>query len=106
MSSSSESTVFYVIPLFNIIIDHVEDTASRMGGQPGEGWVERLQNAANAAREKIVQYYSKTNTTTMVCTALDPRRRFNYFVKKGFPQDEIDATKALQVKTFSADFLC
>ena len=47
------------------------------------------------AREKLVQYYSKTNTIVMLCTALDPRRKFHYFIKKEFPDDEIDRTKAL-----------
>jgi len=59
-----------------------------------EQWL--VSNVTKAgSREKMVQYYSKTNTTTMLCTALDPRRKFNYFSRKGFPQDEIDATKAL-----------
>ncbi len=51
--------------------------------------------AATAAREKLVQYYSKTNETVMLCTALDPRRKFYYFAKKEFPDEEIDKTKKL-----------
>jgi hypothetical protein len=85
MSSSSISTVYNIIPLFNLIMDHVEDMAEADG----------LQSAAIAAREKLVQYYSRTNATTMLCTALDPRRKFQYFVKKGFPEEEINSTKEL-----------
>ena len=47
-----------------------------------------------AARKKLVQYYSKTNTIVILCTALDLRRKFYYFIKKEFPDDEIDRTKA------------
>jgi hypothetical protein len=35
MSASLNSTVFWIIPLFNIIIDHVEDAASAVDG-PGK----------------------------------------------------------------------
>ena len=87
MSASSYSTVYMVIPLFNIIIDHVEDTE--------EIAISQLREAATAAKTKLLLYYSKTNTTTMLCTALDPRRKFNYFVKKEFSQDDIEKTKLL-----------
>jgi len=87
MSASSYSTVFMIIPLFNIIIDHVEDTE--------EAATLRLREAATAAKTKLLLYYSKTNTTTMLCTALDPRRKFNYFVKKEFSPDDIEKTKSL-----------
>ena len=33
----------------------------------------------------------------MLYTALDPHRKFNYFVKREFPNDEIDDTKALYI---------
>lgn len=91
MSASSYSTAFHIIPLFNIIIDHVEEADSGRGG----GVAARIRMAAKSAREKLVQYYSKTNTTTMMCTALDPRRKFHYFTKRGFPEDEIVGTKML-----------
>jgi hypothetical protein len=90
VSASSISTAYKVIPLFNLLIDHVEDMASIE--EDGES---TMKNAAMAAWEKLVQYYTRTNTTTMLCTALDPRRRFQYFIKKGFPEDEVDSTKEL-----------
>jgi len=88
MSTSSYSTAYLVIPLFNIIIDHVEDVADLSEN-------EVIQIAANAAKEKLIRYYSKTNTLTMLCTALDPRRKFHYFIKKGFLDDDINETKML-----------
>lgn len=91
MSASSYSTVSHIIPLFNIVIDHVEDAASGSGG----GVERRIRTAATVARAKLVEYYSKTNPTTMLCTALDPRRKFYYFTKRGFPEDEINETKLL-----------
>ena len=91
MSSSSQSTAYLIIPLFNIIIDHVEDTASVRRDDA----ISSIIEVAKITRTKLVRYYLKTNTTTMLCTALDPRRKFNYFLKCGFAEDEIVATKAL-----------
>lgn len=91
MSSGAYVTVFHVIPYFNLMIDHVEDRASTCG----DGAVARLKDAATSAREKLVQYYSKTNITTMLCTVLDPRRKFYYFKRKEFPEEEITETKQL-----------
>jgi hypothetical protein len=88
MSASSYSTVFLIIPLFNIIIDHIEDTSSTRKQR-------QIQTAAEEARKKAVQYYSKTNLVTMLCTALDPRRKFHYFTKRGFSEEDINGTKAL-----------
>jgi len=90
MSAGDCNTVTHIIPLFNIVIDHVEDVSQIRGSD-----MNRLRSAAMAAREKMVQYYSKTNVTTMLCTALDPRKKFHYFSKKEFPEDEINETMAL-----------
>ena len=35
--------------------------------------------------------------TVMLCTSLDPRRKFYYFTKKEFPEDEINEAKTLYV---------
>ena len=66
MSTSSDNTVLYIIPLFNLIIDHTDDYCSSQGNGPG-GIHMRIRAASKAAREKMMQYYSKTNTVTMLC---------------------------------------
>lgn len=91
MSSSKNSTVYHIIPLFNIVMDHVEDENC----SSNKILLPNITNAVDAAMAKFKKYYSKTNTTTMLCTALDPRRKFNYFTRKEFPDDEIKGTKAL-----------
>ncbi|CAG8834972.1 1455_t:CDS:2, partial [Gigaspora margarita] len=103
MSSGSDSTAFWIIPLFNIVFNHVEDVASNVKTKNRS--VSPIFLAAVAAREKLVQYYSRTNTTIMLCTVLDPRRKFHYFVRKEFPSDEIDGTKAFLFETeYAASF--
>jgi len=88
MSKSSDNTACDIIPLFNLVIDHTDDHCSKQGNGPG-GILSRIQAASKSAREKMMQYYSKTNTVTMLCTALDPRRRFNYFVKREFEPNQL-----------------
>ena len=40
-----------------------------------------------------MQYYSNTNIIIILYTTLDLRRRFNYFIKKKFPEEQINETK-------------
>jgi hypothetical protein len=94
MSKSSDNTASDIIPLFNLVIDHTDDHCSKQGNGPG-GILSRIRAASKSAREKMMQYYSKTNTVTMLCTALDPRRRFNYFEKREFEPESIVKTKEL-----------
>jgi hypothetical protein len=94
MSKSSDNTASDIIPLFNLVIDHTDDHCSKQGNGPGE-ILSRIQAASKSAREKMMQYYSKTNTVTMLCTALDSRRRFNYFEKREFEPESIVKTKEL-----------
>ncbi|CAG8656011.1 11495_t:CDS:1, partial [Cetraspora pellucida] len=51
--------------------------------------------AAVAARKKLVKYYSKTNITVMLCSALDPQRKVYYFIRREFSENEINEAKAL-----------
>ena len=83
MSTSSDNTASDIIPLFNLVIDHTDDYCSSWGNGPDEILL-RIQAASKSAREKMIQYYSKTNLVTMLYLVLDPRQKFDYFVKKGF----------------------
>ena len=108
MLSSSDSTAFLIILLFNLMIDHVEDMIDAEKGMSLILGLASIMNsiltyllgsllgaAAKEAREKLIQYYSKTNTILMLYIALDPRRKFYYFVKKEFADNEISVTKEL-----------
>jgi hypothetical protein len=87
--SQNIPSVFWVIPLFNVLFDRVEDVADNAAS------AEPIRAAAIQTRHKLQEYYSKTNVTTMLCTLLDPRRKLLYFVKKRFPREEVDALKTL-----------
>ncbi|CAG8554534.1 13358_t:CDS:2, partial [Gigaspora margarita] len=95
--SSSNSIASWIIPLFNIILNHVEDTSSDA--------IIKNKSAAKAARKKLVKYYSKTNATNMLCTALDPQQKFHYFIKKEFPNSEINEAKTLMRNLFENKYI-
>ena len=91
ISESNYSTIFLIIPLFNIIIDHIKDIEN------GEISLEsaKILTSAMVTKEKLIAYYSKTNSMMMMYTALDSRRKFNYFTKKEFATSDINETKKL-----------
>jgi hypothetical protein len=89
--SQNAPTVSWIIPLFNILFDHVEDIAD------GNDHSEFVQNAATQARHKLQEYYTKTNTTTMLCTLLDPRRKLLYFKSRKFPKEWVEEVRLLYV---------
>jgi Domain of unknown function (DUF4413) len=86
--SQNVPSVFWIIPLFNILFDHVEDIADSATS-------EYIREAATQARHKLKEYYSKTNSTTMLCTLLDPRHKLSYFVRRKFAKEHIQAVNAL-----------
>ncbi len=78
----SRIAVYLVIPLFNIILDHVEDIATGRGNGPDSPGCKRKTSA--------ILFKNKHNNN-----AMDPRRKLYYFVKRDFLEDEIRETKAL-----------
>jgi hypothetical protein len=66
MSNSIYPTLTTTIPLYNILVDHVENTISTP---------EMLQTIIVTAEEykkKLLEYYNKTNDTYLIVTILDP----------------------------------
>ena len=90
--SRNAPTALWIIPFFNILFDHVEDAADKAE------YSECIRDTAVQKRCKLHEYYSKTNTTTMLCTLLDPRRRLMYFRKRKFPKEETDRLRATWVR--------
>lgn len=91
ISTNSYSRSYLIIPLFNIIIKHIDNNISAKGG----GITARIRKAAMESREKLDQYYQKTNIINMICTVLDPRRKLHYFTKIGFSEEKINEAKLM-----------
>ena len=72
MSSSSYPTLSMVIPLYNALIDHIEDYVN-------EDKDSFIKIAATRCRAKLLEYYNKTNDACIVVTILDPRLKMDYY---------------------------
>ena len=83
IEGSKYPTLNVVIPLYNSLIDHVEDWIDdedcTMDSEEGENRSEEIIAGATAAKEKLLEYYNKTTETYIVPVVLDPRLKLNYF---------------------------
>ena len=88
MSGSTYPTLSLTIPLFNILVDHVEDTIGEINENDDNEDVEvnneekimkLIKNAAKSCREKLLKYYNKTNDTYLIGIILDPRLKMEYY---------------------------
>ena len=93
MSSSTFPTLSTTIPLYNILIDHVEDVindeteeestatdeieSSENEKENDEKWSQLIKNASKKCKEKLLEYYNKTNDSYLISTILDPRLKYS-----------------------------
>jgi hypothetical protein len=84
MSSSTYLTLSMTIPLYNTLIDHIEDTV-------GKNNIKLIiREAASICKDKLLQYYNKTNETYLVATVLDPRLKLQYYKDNNWEEDLLD----------------
>lgn len=97
MSSSTYPTLSTTIPLYNILIDHVEDIigndeieneesaitdeieSTSENEKDDDKWSQVIINASKKCKEKLVEYYNKTNDSYLISIILDPRLKLQYF---------------------------
>ena len=98
MESESYPTIPCLVPMFNILIDHVEDWQTKK--QKGN----TIYNAAVAAREKLVKYYSRSNVLMSLIAILDPRLNLQYLFNDHMPKKHIDEVKR-KLKQLKSDYM-
>jgi hypothetical protein len=86
MSGERFPTLASVIPLFNILMDHLDDIETSTT-------CELLRDAAAACLAKLKEYYNKTSPKQCMVTLLDPRFNFKYFVEEKWPRNLTDPIK-------------
>jgi predicted nucleic acid-binding protein len=67
MSSSTYPTLSITVPLYNSLLDHIEDTESAIEIE------QTIREAAKKSKKKLLEYYNKTNDAYLIATILDPR---------------------------------
>jgi hypothetical protein len=103
MSGSSYPTLSMLIPLYNALIDHMEDymfededenenkneDENEGDDENGSGDEESIiKKAATNGREKLLQYYNKTNDACIIVTILDPRLKMEYYNDETWNDDQ------------------
>ena len=89
MSSSSYPTLSITIPLYNILIDHIEDhiseesndeineinekTESDVNSEKNDEWNQLINKASVKYKTKLMEYYNKTNDSYLISIILNSR---------------------------------
>lgn len=84
MSSSTYPTLSTTIPLYNTLIDHIEDTASIDNLEP------EIAAAIESCKSKLLEYYNKTNKTYLIATILDPRLKLQYYKDNDWEEEIVN----------------
>ncbi len=92
MSGSSYPTLSMTVPLYNILIDHVEDVIGNENEEnqiddennseeeeEEEEWSQVIKNAAKKSKVKLLEYYNKTGDIYLIATILDSRLKLQYY---------------------------
>ena len=66
-----------VVPLYNALIDHVEDWVEVPEGAETSEHSEITITAATDAKKKLLEYYGKTTDVYLIALILDPRLKLN-----------------------------
>ena len=94
MSGSHYPTLSLTVPLYNILIDHVEDiigveneedqiddenNSKEEEEEEEEKWSQVIKNAAKKSKVKLLEYYNKTGNIYLIVTILDPHLKLQYY---------------------------
>jgi len=83
MSGSTYPTLSTTVPLYNSLVDHIEDTINM-------GDIEQIiSDAAEECKTKLLGYYNKTNNACLIATVLDPRLKLRYYRDNDWGDDLI-----------------
>ena len=115
MSSSSYPTLSTTVPLYNILIDHLEDIIGNNETEDddnnnintendnieddneNEKWSQLIKNAAKKCKRKLIEYYNKTNDSYLVSVILDPRLKLTYFQDNNWEDELVNKTQKMLV---------
>ena len=84
MSSSTYSTFTTTIPLYNSLINHIEDTENEDNIDP------IIKEAAILCKKKLLEYYNKTNESYLIATILDPILKLQHYKNNDWEKEIIN----------------
>jgi len=82
-------TLNLVLPLYNTLIDHCENTSDN-GNSP-----RFLVEGADAAKDTLLDYYNRTDTTDsyILAVVMDPRQKLGYYKRNKWGRSLITSIK-------------
>ena len=87
MSNSIYPTFAVTIPLYNTLVNHIEDTISSYK-------IDLIIVAtAEAYKEKLLEYYNRTNESYLIATILDPRLKIQYYKNNNWGDELVVGNK-------------
>ncbi|CAB5364726.1 unnamed protein product [Rhizophagus irregularis] len=112
---STYSTLSMMIPLFNFLIDHVEDIIGDENEEVNEEnddenddeniRIEKsIKKAAKYCKDKLLKYYVKTNNAYSIAVILDPRLKIQYFKDEEWGDDLINEINQNFVNIFNSNY--
>lgn len=78
MSGFTYSTLSTTIPLYNLLIDHTEEYEETEDKSKSF-----LKITATICKNKLLEYYNKTNDAYLIATILDPRFKMKCYDEWG-----------------------
>lgn len=103
-SSSLTPTIQSVVVSFNILIDEIEKLANELEAQSIDRTDEALVYAFRSGRDKILQYYKKSNWIYCHAMVLDPRHKLVCFDKTKWGKDLKKQTINNFEKSFQSEY--
>ncbi|EXX58506.1 hypothetical protein RirG_197340 [Rhizophagus irregularis DAOM 197198w] len=100
MSSAKYPMLSSVVPLYNYLIDELEDYCESHDSSSD------IVIATKAGIEKLERYYAKTDDTNMytVATVLDPRLKLSYYEDHKWKQNFINFAKETVLDIYNTEY--
>ncbi|PKB96103.1 hypothetical protein RhiirA5_258208, partial [Rhizophagus irregularis] len=100
MSSAKYPMLSSVVPLYNYLIDELEDYCESHDSSSD------IVIATKAGIEKLERYYAKTDDTNMytVATVLDPRLKLGYYEDHKWKQNFINFAKETVLDIYNTKY--
>ena len=98
-------TLFIIISYYNFLINHIKDIIDNKkknnennesddnNENENNNENNELKQAAKVCKNKLLEYYNKTNNTYWIATILDPRLKLEYYQNNNWRNELIDNIK-------------
>ena len=130
-SADKKQTLSYVVPWYNILLEHVEQLSDeyveklrnfssnsrtkrnsrqdRIQRTPGKETLENLLDAAECAKNKLESYFNISSDYCILAVVLDPRQKLQFYDDESKSDDEnaLERSKIYtQIKFFYMKNMC